>query len=383
VPGAVAADPPDAGVAAHYGDPLREQRLAERGAAVVDRSHRGVVTISGPDRLSWLHSLTSQHLAALPPMRGTEALVLSPHGHVEHHLVVADDGERTIADVEPGTTPALLRFLDSMRFLLRVCSADAGPELAVASVLGPRATAVAAVALGFDPPWDAAGAEALGAEAPGAAPYPLARASDGVLVRWMPYGLDVIAARAELVTVVEALVGAGAARAGVGAFEANRILLRRARLGVDTDHRTIPHEVGYLATAVHLDKGCYRGQETVARVQNLGRPPRRMVLLHLDGTAVAPGSQVLAASSSPASSSPAPPSPPPPGRAVGFVGSSAVHYELGPLALALLKRTVPDDAELVVRSGDGTTTAASVETAAGPVPAQPIRPAGHLRHPHR
>src|SRR5581483_5394030 len=90
-PNAVAGDPPDDGVPAHYGNPLREQRALATEVAVVDRSHRGVLTVSGPDRLSWLHSLTSQHLSDLRPGTGAEALVLSPHGHVEHHLVLADD----------------------------------------------------------------------------------------------------------------------------------------------------------------------------------------------------------------------------------------------------------------------------------------------------
>ncbi len=359
--GAVPADAPDAGVAAHYGDPLREQRRTADGAGVIDRSHRGVVVVRGPDRLSWLHSLTSQHLASLPAMRGSEALVLSPHGHVEHHLMIADDGERTVIDVEPGTAPALLRFLDSMRFLLRVELAEVGDELAVVSVLGPQAAAVTTAALGgFDRP--AAAPPAAGGEGLAAGPYPLAWTATGTLARWMPYGLDLLVPRAELVSVAEALASAGATRAGVGVFEASRVLYRRPRLGLDTDHRTIPHEVGWLATAVHLDKGCYRGQETVARVQNLGRPPRRMLLLHLDGTVVAPGSPVLAGS-----------------RTVGFTGSSVVHYELGPLSLALVKRTVPDDAELVVEAADGSRTAASIDP--DPGPAQPRRPAGRL-HRH-
>lgn len=117
------------------------------------------------------------------------------------------------------------------------------------------------------------------------------------------------------------------------AYEALRIAAHRPRLGVDTDERTIPHEVGWIGSAVHLDKGCYRGQETVARVHNLGRPPRRLVMLHLDGSVdrlPERGSAVQAGD-----------------RRVGTVGSSARHYELGPIALALVKRSVPVDAELL------------------------------------
>jgi folate-binding protein YgfZ len=119
---------------------------------------------------------------------------------------------------------------------------------------------------------------------------------------------------------------------GLWAFEALRLEAWRPRLGFETDHRTIPHEVDWLRTAVHLQKGCYRGQETVARVHNLGRPPRRLVMLHLDGTEnrlPAAGTDLLLD-----------------GRTVGRVGSSARHYELGPIGLALVKRNVPLDATL-------------------------------------
>src|SRR5690606_18176198 len=99
-------------------------------------------------------------------------------------------------------------------------------------------------------------------------------------------------------------------------------------------HRTIPNEVGWIGPAVHLDKGCYRGQETVARVHTLGRPPRRLTMLHLDGSEnrlPAVGSPVLLGE-----------------KTVGTVGSSARHHELGPIALALLKRNVAVDAPLMV-----------------------------------
>ena len=366
VPGAVAADGLDAGVAAHYGDPLREQRLAAAGAVVVDRSNRGVLRVDGPDRLTWLHSLTSQHLSALRPMRGTEALLLSPHGHVEHHLLIADDGQTTWIDVEPTTAEALVRFLESMRFLLRVEPADVTPTIGVLSVLGPEASGVVVSALGGDeaklpadwaetPAGDGARA-GLPAEA---GPYPLARLGVEVLARRMPYGVDLLVARPALASVLDRLRAAGASPAGMDTFEAGRVAAHRPRLGVDTDHRTIPHEVGWLTAAVHLDKGCYRGQETVARVHNLGRPPRRLVLLHLDGAVAATGSAVTTG-----------------GRQVGFVGSSRMHAELGPVALAMVKRSVPDEAPLVVTDPDGHEIAAQIDPDSGPV--RPDRPAGHL-----
>src|SRR4051794_4928196 len=95
-------DSPDAGVVAHYGDPMREQRTLATAVGLVDRSHRGVLAVPGEDRLSWLHSLTTQHLTGLAPMSGTELLLLTPHGHIERHAVVTDDGATTWLDVEPG-----------------------------------------------------------------------------------------------------------------------------------------------------------------------------------------------------------------------------------------------------------------------------------------
>ena len=272
-PGAVTADPPDAGVAAHYGDPYAEQRALDRGTALVDLSHRGVLRVAGPDRLSWLHSLLSQHVTALAPGVPTQALVLSPQGHVEHHLHLVDDGEAVLAHVEPSTAPALLAFLDRMRFMLRVEVSDVTSDWAVVADPSPRLLPRGELA-----------------------------AYDGPV-------------------------------AGLQAFEALRVASRVPRLGLDTDHRTLPHEAGWLTTAVHLDKGCYRGQETVARVHNLGRPPRRLVLLHLDGS-----DSELPVAGDPVQLD---------GRDVGRVGTAVRHHELGPIALALVKRTVPDDAAVV------------------------------------
>jgi tRNA-modifying protein YgfZ len=308
-PGAVEAEGADAGVAAHYGDPYREQRALEHGGAVVDLSHRPVVRIAGPDRLGWLHSLTSQHLAALAPGTWTEALLLSPQGHVEHHLQLVDDGEAVHAVLEPGTAEALVTHLDRMRFLLRVEVADVSDRWAAVH---------------------------------------------------RPTGLALLP-REELAAVAEPL-------AGVEALEALRVVARRPRLGLDTDHRTLPNEVRWLGSAVHLDKGCYRGQEAVARVYNLGRPPRRLALLHLDGSdSVLParGADVLLGE-----------------RPVGRLGTAVRHHELGPVALALLKRTVPDDAALVV---DGVAAAVDADPADDGVPESPARAAaaarsGLLRH---
>jgi tRNA-modifying protein YgfZ len=316
-PGAVPADPggPDAGVAAHYGNPFAEQRALDRGLGLVDRSHRGVIRITGPDRLSWLHSLTTQHLEHLPPGDTAEALILSPNGHIEHHLTLTDDGTHLWAHVEPGTAGPLLEFLGSMRFMLRVEPADVTGEFAVLTLMGPQADAAAA-------------------------------ADDAVAAATRAFGTDLIVSREQLAAVATRLQERGAVLAGIWAYEALRIASHRPRFGLDTDHRTIPHEVGWIETAVHLSKGCYRGQETVARVHNLGHPPRRLVFLHLDGSEdrlPAHGDPVTLGREGGSGDGGSGDG----GADIGFVGSAARHYELGPIALALVKRTVPVDATLL------------------------------------
>jgi folate-binding protein YgfZ len=327
-PGAVEAEGPDAAVAWHYGDPVREQRRLESGEAAVDLSHRGVVTVTGPDRLSWLNSLTSQSLLGAAPGEAREALVLSPHGHVEHDLHLVDDGGTVWITVEPGTAPALHDWLDRMRFLLRVEVADVTARYAVVGAAPVLAERLRAQLLegehgGQDAPpvwvdpWPALGAATVSYAAVDDASHP---------GRERPF--------AEVLLPREALpaLAASVPLAGTWAAEAARVAAWRPRLGFETDHRTIPHEVDWLRTAVHLQKGCYRGQETVARVHNLGRPPRRLVFLHLDGS-----EHALPGHGDPVHSGE---------RQVGFVTTAARHHELGPIALALVKRSTPVDAPL-------------------------------------
>ncbi len=344
-PGAVPADPegPDAGVAAHYGDPFAEQRALSGALGVVDRSHRGVVRIAGQDRLSWLHSLTTQDLEHLAPGTTAEALVLSPNGHVEHHLTLTDDGTSLWAHVEPGTAASLLEFLESMRFLLRVEPADVSADYAVLTLMGP------------------------GTGSPEIADWVNAEAAAATHA----LGLDVIVPRERLSAAVADLRARGAVLAGLWAYEALRIAARQPRFGLDTDHRTIPHEVGWIETAVHLSKGCYRGQETIARVHNLGHPPRRLVFLHLDGSEdrlPAHGDPVSLGGGAGAGT-------------VGFVGSAARHFELGPIALALVKRTAPVDAPLLAGSIPATQEVIVPPDAGANVTVTLRRPKGGLTRP--
>ncbi len=306
--GAVEADPPDSGVAAHYGSIAAEQRRLVAGEGFVDLSHRDVISISGPDRLTWLHALTTQHVEHLPPGVPTELLLLSPQGRIEHGFAGIDDGETFLAHTEPGAAAALVAFLDSMRFMTRVEVADVSDEHAV---IGRR-----------DLAWE-------------------------------------LRPRATLASLPDEL----GEPVGIWAWEALRIAEGVCRVGVDTDERTIPNEAGLLGRSVHLEKGCYRGQETVARVHTLGRPPRRLVLLHLDGSVdhlPAHGSDVTLDDTR-----------------VGVVGSSARHHELGPIALALVKRNTDPAAALLA---DG--VAASQELVVDPEAGLHVRPVlGGAREP--
>jgi folate-binding protein YgfZ len=322
IEGAVEADWPDEGVAAHYGDPMGEQRAMTRTQVLVDRSNRGVLRITGPDRLTWLDSLTSQKLEGLAPGSTAQALILSPQGHLEHHLTLTDDGTAVWVHVEPGTAPALAAYLDSMRFMLRVEVEDLSGVLAVQTLAGPV---------------PAEGGLVSRTEAADSLSSTFAEEGAAAAVMQGPFGID-------LIVKPDAAGKLGTAVAGMWAFEAARIAGRVARPGLDTDHKTLPHEVGMIETAVHLNKGCYRGQETVARIHNLGHPPRRLVFLHLDGSVdrLPPhGSPITVAD----------------GTQVGFVGSAARHFELGPIGLGLIKRTVPTDATLLA---DGVAAAQEV-----------------------
>lgn len=339
LPGAV--DIEGAGVPAHYGNPLAEQRsLAERDA-IVDLSDRCVLTITGPDRLSWLNSLTSQALTGLRPGESSETLLLDPSGRVEHAVRLIEDGETLWLLVDRPEAEGLLSWLDSMRFTLRVELADRTPDLATVGTLGDPSLPIAApggVPLIWNDPWHAV--------TPGGHQY--ARGEHpGAHWSWS----ERLVPRDALPSVAARVASGELSAAGTLAADALRIAAWRPRFATEVDERTIPHELDWLRTAVHLSKGCYRGQETVAKVHNLGHPPRRLVMLHLDGSeGVSPERGAVVSLD---------------GQPVGAVTSVARHYELGPIALAVVRRGTDATATLTV-DADGTPMAAAQELVVPP-----------------
>jgi folate-binding protein YgfZ len=310
------------------GNPFLQQRELLAGKAIVPLPGRGVITITGPDRLSWLDSLTSQSLTALQPGQSAETLLLDPSGRVEHAMRVVDDGETTWLLVDDA--PALAAWLDRMRFMLRVEVTDRSADFITVGTFGEFEGVVT-----WQDPWPAvvAGGHSYASGEPGSWRY------RELLVTSLP----------------EAPVASEAA------LDALRIAAWRPRQATEGDDRTIPHELDWLRSAVHLSKGCYRGQETVAKVHNLGHPPRRLVLLHLDGVLPAAGDPVVErAETEPAETEPAEP------REVGRITSAAQHYELGPIALAVIKRGVDPAATLIVRSAEHGDIAAAQEVIVPP-----------------
>ncbi len=334
LPGAVAND--GGRVAWHYGQPLAEQRSAAESGAVFDRSDREIITITGAPRLEWLHSLSTQHLTSLKPHQGTETMLLSPTGRIEHHANVYDDGQTLWLDTEPGAGEALLKFLELMKFRTEVDIRDVSEEWALFSrTFGdgledePPVTQPVPVAKFASKDLKAVPTSVYpGSALDGADGW--TRRTDHLAERTY----DVMVRRSD---IAKRFAGPDTVRAGSWAFDALRVAAGRPRFGVDTDERTVPHEVpAWLTSAIHLDKGCYRGQETVAKVHHLGQPPRRLVRLHLDGSEELP----------PASGTPVTLD----DKAVGFVGTAVQHYEDGQIALAMLRRNVAakTDARLIV-----------------------------------
>lgn len=317
----------DEAVAWHYGDPLAEQRDLTAGTGVVDLGHRDILEVSGADRLTWLHSLTTAHLLDLAAGDSRLVLILSPHGHVEYELHLVETGEVVLISTEPGMGSTLHAYLDSMRFMMRV-QVIPRPDLAIVwePILAPDESG--------HPTWVVPGDFRVGGPR-----TPSGSDRGGQADRYAPTRPADFAGREVFVPRVDASGRLAAGRpAGTWALEALRVAAAVPRIGRETDHRTLPHEVGWVGPAVHLAKGCYRGQEAVARVHNLGRPPRRLALAHVDGSAgmlPAHGDEVRIGE-----------------RVVGWVGTAVQHHDLGPVATVVLKRSADPRADLLIRTAD-------------------------------
>ena len=325
IPGAVTGD----GGIAHFGDAFREQRRLASGGAIVPLDDRTVIEVAGPERLGWLDSITSQSVGRLAPGESTEMLVLDPQGRVEHAAGVLDDGASTWLIADAGDAEALATWLTRMKFRTQATVA-VRPDLALLGFVDGGAAAEHAAAAASAPagapliwtdPWQRVSA--------GGHQYAEVLDHPGADLAW-----KVAIATAEAADALAATLSPEDV-AGLLAAEALRIAAWRPRWSAEVDERSLPHESDWIRTAVHLNKGCYRGQETVAKVHNLGHPPRRLAALHLDGSeAVLPavGDAVLAGDDE-----------------VGHITSVARHYEDGPIALAILSRRTPVG-DLVVRA---------------------------------
>ncbi|WP_422115542.1 YgfZ/GcvT domain-containing protein [Brachybacterium sp. UNK5269] len=344
--GAVLGDGPDAAVPAHYGAPLREQRHLLDGAAVVDLGHLELLEVRGADARSWLTTVTTQVLAGTPVGTSSSLAVLSPQGRVEHLAsAVVTDQDAVLLVLDAGARAGLRRYLEMMRFAARVELTDRD-DLRVLGALSPAAEVLpdlglpAPVAVWSEPwPQVAPGGVAYGPdpEDPVGAVLTILEAAALESLPWRPEHL-----------------------AGMSSWEALRIADHRARAAREVDERSIPHELDLLRTTVHTTKGCYRGQETVAKVLNLGQPPRRLVMLHLDGSQdvpVIPGGEIRLGGAE--------------GKVVGAITSAALHADLGPIALAVVRRAVPLDAALSVQvpigAADGGSGAVWIDASQEPI----------------
>ncbi|PRB14517.1 folate-binding protein YgfZ [Microbacterium sp. MYb62] len=327
----------DGDTIAHFGDAFREQRRLADGAALAPLGDRAVIEVAGPERLTWLDSITSQAVGHLAPGDSTELLVLDPQGRVEHAAGVFDDGASTWLIADAGDAEALAGWLTRMKFrtqatveirsdLVLVGYIDGGT---VASTASAAAFAPNGVPLVWADPWQRISA--------GGHQYAEVAAHPAADFSWRVAILTGEGADA-LVTALDR-----EALAGLLAAEALRVAAWRPRWTTEVDERSLPHESDWIRSAVHLNKGCYRGQETVAKVHNLGHPPRRLAALHLDGSDAVlpePGAPVFSGDDE-----------------VGHLTSVVRHHEDGPIALAILSRRAPIG-DLVVRA-DGIDIAAS------------------------
>lgn len=365
----------------HFGNPLREQALLAQGQAWAWLS-RDVVEVSGADRLGYLTTVSSQVLTDLEnDGQSRQVLFLDANGHILYAALAvsalvpapaeqAAPGEQSVLLlVDAGCGDGLAQLLNSRRFMLRV-QAQVRPDLQVAGAIGDGVQKLADVVKNlvttWHDPWPGitpggstyftgtrhpganyrAGGVVVALEAGQAAPgQEQASGQEAAQLALAPG--QAAASGSAAAPGQETVPGqaTGLTQVGELAWEALRIEAGLPRWAREVDARAIPNELDWLRTGVHLNKGCYPGQETIARTVNLGRPPRRLVQLQLagwQGQLPEVGARVYL----PAGDNPA-------GKAVGTITSVARHWELGNIALALVRRGVPAQAELAVDLEDG------------------------------
>jgi tRNA-modifying protein YgfZ len=287
----------------HFGNPLLEQRKLLEQKAYVLRSDQSVLEITGPDTLSWLHSLTSQNIQNLLPGDSTESLLLTPNGHIEHQLKLIITATGALVVVHQDRLDALIDWLQKMRFRSKV-EISTRDEL---KVFGSFADLRSNGSTWVDP-WSQPAAASVSYN-PERKDFP-----------WQ----ELVSENAPVLE-----------RAGLMAYHALRIAAGRPEI-TDIDERSLPHEFDWLNSAVHLSKGCYRGQETVSKVHNLGHPPRRLAILNLEqGDMIASQGDEVSYQE----------------KIVGKVVAAGLHFEEGSIALALLNRNTPY-LDLAVHSGE-------------------------------
>ncbi len=274
----------------HFENPLLEQRKLLAGEAYVERDDQSVVRVSGEDAKSWLHSLLTQDILNLGEGESTEALLLTPQGHIEHQLKVVISEGGVLLIVDSTRADSLISWLEKMRFRTKVEISKSplktyGLFVKVPGLLWHDSFSIpSSFSVSYNPTRPQFNYyELVSDQAPNLEP------------------------------------------AGLMALRALRIAAGRPEI-FDVDEKSLPHEFDWLQSAVHLSKGCYRGQESVSKIHNLGHPPRRLVILNLESGDDLPSRDDLVFYQD---------------KQVGKVLSSALHYELGSVALALVARNTP------------------------------------------
>jgi len=307
----------------HYGNPMIEQRSLFEGDAVCLMDPAGIISVSGADRLTWLNSLLSQNLKNLKPGESAEALLLDPQGHIEQQIKVIDDGETTWLMVNKENTAPLLDWLTKMVFRMKVELTDRSADFALVGSTKPKPE-LAFVSNSQPMVWKDGW--------PGVTLGGYRYSTREVNYSWFEHLVEA--------SKVDNVLGQ-ASLSGTMAADALRVAAGRPLAASEIDEKSLPHELDLLATAVHLSKGCYRGQESVAKVHNLGHPPRRLTFLHLDGSEHSlpdVGDEVRVSGQE---------------KVIGKITSAAQHFEMGPIALAVISRSVAEDAALEVSSSGG------------------------------